>query len=84
MNQTQEMYGAKDKTMRGEKFYYYRIYDDKEKLNYLKCSLPHSEVEHWLREYEKEHQRYFNPEFIDYLQKHDPEAEIIEVSDISY
>jgi hypothetical protein len=24
--------------------YYYRIYDDKEQLNYLKSSLPHDEV----------------------------------------
>jgi len=84
MNQTQEIYGAKEKSMRGERFYYYRIYDDKEKLNYLKSSLPHLEVEHWLKEYEQEHQKYFNPEFITFLHAHDPEAEIIEVSDISY
>ncbi|MCZ7614987.1 MAG: hypothetical protein M5T52_15980 [Ignavibacteriaceae bacterium] len=64
--------------------FYYRIFDDKEKLNYLKCSLCHEEVEHWLKEYEKSRQKYFNPEFITYLNEHDPEAEIIEISDISY
>ena len=70
--------------MSKKKLYYYRIYDDKEKLNYLKSSLPHNEVEHWLKEYECSHQKYFNPEFIHYLHEHDPEAEIIEVSDMSY
>lgn len=83
MTQTEELYRV-EKKMKGEKLYYYRIYDDKEKLNYLKSSLPHCEVEHWLREYEREHQKYFNPEFITFLHAHDPEAEIIEVSDISY
>lgn len=72
------------KNMSKKKLYYYRIFDDKEKLNYLKSSLSHEEVEHWLKEYEKTHQKYFNPEFINYLHEHDPEAEIIEVSDISY
>jgi len=70
--------------MSEKKLYYYRIYDDKEKLNYLKSSLSYNEVEHWLKEYENAHQKYFNPEFIHYLQEHDPEAEIIEVSDMSY
>ena len=70
--------------MSKKKIYYYRIFDDTEKLNYLKSSLQHEEVERWLREYEKTHQKYFNPEFITYLHEHDPEAEIIEISDISY
>lgn len=70
--------------MEEKKLYYYRIYDDKEKLNYMKSSLPHSIVEKWLRKYENTHQKYFNPEFIGFLHEHDPEAEIIEVSDISY
>jgi hypothetical protein len=73
-----------EEKMSEKKLYYYRIYDDKEKLNYLKSSLPHNEVEHWLKEYERDHQKYFNPEFIHYLHEHDPEAEIIEVSDMSY
>ncbi len=72
------------KKMGDKILYYYRIFDDKEKLNYLKSSLPHSQVEHWLREYERTHQKYFNPEFIHFLHEHDPEAEIIEVNDISY
>lgn len=67
-----------------KKFYYYRIYDDREKLNYVKSTLPHDEVEHWLKEYERTSQKYVNPEFIHYLHEHDPEAEIINVSDLSY
>ena len=70
--------------MADNKLFYYRIFDDKEKLNYLKSSLSHDEVEKWLKKYENEHQKYFNPEFINFLSKHDPEAEIIEISDISY
>ena len=70
--------------MADNKLFYYRIFDDKEKLNYLKSSLSHEEVEKWLREYESAHQKYFNPEFINFLSEHDPEAEIIEISDISY
>ena len=73
-----------EKNMSNKKLFYYRIFDDKEKLNYLKSSLSHEEVEHWLAEYERTHQKYFNPEFITYLHEHDPEAEIIEISDISY
>jgi hypothetical protein len=75
---------GKRKIMNHKKMYYYRIFDDTEKLNYLKSSLSHEEVERWLRDYEKTHQQYLNPEFIDYLREHDPEAEIIEISDISY
>jgi hypothetical protein len=70
--------------MTDNKLFYYRIFDDKEKLNYLKSSLSHEQVEKWLREYEGGHQKYVNPEFIEFLSRHDPEAEIIEISDISY
>jgi hypothetical protein len=73
-----------EKNMNNKKIYYYRIFDDTEKLSYLKSSLAHEDVERWLRDYEKSHQRYLNPEFISYLREHDSEAEIIEISDISY
>ena len=86
MNLTEEKSAeaSEKRNMSKKKLYYYRIFDDKEKLNYLKSSLSHEEVERWLNEYEKTHQKYFNPEFISYLHEHDPEAEIIEISDISY
>jgi len=70
--------------MEDKKLYYYRIYDDQEKLNYLKSSLPHPELEQWLKEYEEKHQKYFNPELVSFLKEHDKDAEIIEVSDLSY
>jgi len=75
---------GENRNMGNKKLYYYRIFDDKEKLNYMKSTLPHEQVEHWLKEYERTHQKYFNPEFITYLHEHDPEAEIIDISDISY
>lgn len=90
MTLTEESFsGVSEKTgerkiMSQKKIYYYRIFDDTEKLNYIKSSLAHEEVERLLREYENTHQKYLNPEFIKYLQKHDSEAEIIEISDISY
>ncbi len=64
--------------------FYYKIFDDKEKLNYMKSSLCHKELEDLLKEYEQKHQKYFNPEFVQFLKKKDKEAELIEVSDISY
>jgi hypothetical protein len=66
------------------KLNYYRIYDDKEELNYFKSSLSHEEVENYLRSYEKKHNKYFNPEFIEYLREFDNRAELIKVEDISY
>lgn len=66
------------------KLNYYRIYDDKEELNYFKSSLNHEEVENHLRSYEKKHNKYFNPEFIEYLREFDNKAELIKVEDVSY
>ena len=70
--------------MPDQQYFYYKIYDDKEELNYLKCSLPHDKVEELLKEYEQTHQKYFNPEFISFLNERNHEAEIIKVMDISY
>ena len=70
--------------MEKNKLHYYRIYDDQEKLNYLKSSLCHSELEAWLKDYETRHQKYFNAELVQFLREHDKEAEIIEVNDLSY
>lgn len=70
--------------METKQLFYYRIFDDKEDFNFIKSSLPYHEVEKILKTYEKNHQKYFNSELVNYLQKFDPEAEIIEVSDMSY
>jgi hypothetical protein len=37
-----------------------------------------------LKEFEKTHKKYLNKTFIKFLQKSDPNAEIIEVNEISY
>jgi len=88
ITETEEILKAEKKSSgkmeESKKFYYYRIFDDKEKLNYMKSSLEHKKVEKLLKEYEAKHQKYFNPEFIEFLHGKDHDAEIIEISDISY
>jgi len=64
--------------------YYYRIYDDKEQLNFLKSSLKQERIRELLKEYEKNHQEYYNTEFVKFLKEHDSDAELIEVISISY
>lgn len=64
--------------------YYYRIYDDKEELNFFKSSLGHKQIEALLKDFEKTHETYCNPEFIEYLRKKDTEAEIIQVEQVTY
>ncbi|MBN1633812.1 MAG: hypothetical protein JW917_06580 [Ignavibacteria bacterium] len=63
---------------------YYRIFDDKDELNFFKSSLPYEKVMEYMRQYEKEHQVYLNKEFVEYLNKFDKEAELIEVTNIYY
>lgn len=64
--------------------YYYRIFDDKDELNFFKSSLPYEKVIEYMRQYEKEHEEYDNREFVAYLYKFDKEAGFIEVTNIYY
>lgn len=64
--------------------FYYRIFDDKEELNFFKSSLSYEKIRGLMTEYEKSHQEYINRDFIIYLKEHDNEAEIIEVTNIYY
>ncbi len=64
--------------------FYYRIFDDKEELNFFKSSLSYEKIRELMTEYEKTHQEYLNRDFIVYLKEQDPEAEIIEVTNIYY
>jgi len=64
--------------------YYYRIYDDKEQLNFIKSSIEQQRVRKLLKEYENVHQEYYNTDFVKFLKEHDPDAELIEVINISY
>ena len=65
-------------------YYYYRIYDDKEQINYLKSTFEEKKIRKILNKYEKKHQNYYNNEFIKFLKNYDPKAEIIEVVSITY
>lgn len=65
-------------------FCYYRIYDDKEQFNYIKTTFPEKRIRTMLTKYEKTHQEYFNKDFVEFLRKHDPKAELIDVACISY
>lgn len=64
--------------------FYYRIFDDKEELNFFKSSLNYEKIRELMTDYEKTHQVYINKEFIKYLKKFDSEAEIIDVTNIYY
>jgi len=64
--------------------FYYRIFDDKEELNFFKSSLGYEKIRELMNEYEKTHQEYINKDFISYLKEQGAEAEIIEVTNIYY
>lgn len=66
------------------KYYYYRIYDDKEQFNYIKSSFQEKKIRTLLKKYEKIHQEYYNAEFMEFLRKQDAKAELIDVTPISY
>ncbi len=70
--------------MEKKNLFYYRIYDDKEELNFFKSSLEQENISTLLKEYESDHQKYMNPDFVEFLREHDPEAELIEVNNITY
>jgi len=64
--------------------FYYRIFDDKEELNFFKSSLSYERIRELMSEYEKSHQEYDNKDFVGYLKEQDVETEIIEVTNIYY
>lgn len=65
--------------------FYYRIFDDKDELNFFKSSLPYKKIAELLKEFEQSHQEYINYDFIQFLKsKNDDAAEIIEVTNIYY
>jgi len=74
----------KGKNMEENKFFYYRIYDDKEEFSFIKSSLTRKKLEELVKEFEKTHKKYINATFVKYIKKEDPDAEIIKVVDISY
>jgi len=67
-----------------KKIYYYRAYDDKEEKNYFKCSFDHEAIVALVKDFEKTHQEYYNFDFVNFLKEKDPEAELIEITNIYY
>ena len=65
-------------------YYYYRIYDDHEEFNYIRSTFSEKKIRTLLKKFEKDHQIYYNEEFIKFLRKTDTKAELIKVSTISY
>jgi hypothetical protein len=70
--------------MESKKYFYYRIYDDKEEKNYFKSCLDHAKIVALLKEYEKTNEEYFNSDFVTFVKAHDPEVELIEMHNIFY
>ncbi|HTX18175.1 MAG TPA: hypothetical protein VMG34_05890 [Bacteroidota bacterium] len=66
------------------KYFYYRIYDDEDKFNYFRSAFDDKRVRGMLKKFEKGHQEYHNAAFVEFLKEHDPKAELIEVTRISY
>ena len=63
---------------------YYRIYDDKEQFNFIRTAFQEKKIRTMLTKYEKIHQEYYNTDFVEFLRKYDPKAELIDVTSISY
>ena len=66
------------------RYYYYKIYDDKEQLNYIKSTFELKAIRRLLKKFEKTHQEYYTTDFQEALKGLDPRAELIEVMTISY
>lgn len=47
--------------------FYYKLYDDDEKVNYIKTTFEQKRIRQLLQDFEKAHQEYHNSEFIDFL-----------------
>jgi hypothetical protein len=70
--------------MSNKNYFYYRIFDDNEEMDFLKTTLEYEKIMSMMKDYEKKHEKYFNKEFVDFLRSIDTEAEIIEVTNIYY
>ncbi|MGB2869957.1 MAG: hypothetical protein WBD36_16025 [Bacteroidota bacterium] len=64
--------------------YYYRIYDDKEVLNFFKSALDCKRIDELKKEFEKDRRTFTNEEFVNFLRKKDKEAEIITITEVDY
>lgn len=67
-----------------KKFFYYRIFDDQEEKNYIRTSLTHDQITNLVEKYKSDRQKYLNDDFMEFLQKEDPNAETFEITRIYY
>lgn len=65
-------------------YYYYRIYDDKERFDHIRSTFQEKKIRAMLKKYEVRHQEFYNTDFVEFLRKYDPKAELIDVKPISY
>jgi hypothetical protein len=70
--------------MENQKYFYYRLFDDKEEKNYFKCNLDLAEITKRVKEYEKDHEEYLNADFVNFIKEQGAEAELIELRNIYY
>jgi len=63
---------------------YYRIFDDNDEIDFFKSNFEYTKIRELMEEYEKTNPVYSNPDFVNFIKKHDPEAELIKVTDIYY
>ena len=63
---------------------YFKIYDDEGVKSYFKTNLSNEEIEALKKDFEDNHQEYYNNDFIKFIKENDPSAEEIEVHAIYY
>ena len=63
---------------------YFKIYDDEGVKSDFKTHLSYEEIEALKKDFEDNHQEYYNNDFIKFIKENDPSAEEIEVHAIYY
>lgn len=63
---------------------YFKIYDDEGVKSYFKTNLSYEEIGALKKDFEDNHQEYYNNDFIKFIKENDPSAEEIEVHAIYY
>lgn len=63
---------------------YFKIYDDEGIKSYFKTNLGYEEIEALKKDFEENHQEFYNNDFIKFIKEKDPSAEEIEVHAIYY
>jgi hypothetical protein len=70
--------------MKKQKKTVYRIFDDHEEKHYVMSTLTHKRLEKLFEKYKAKAEKVYAQEFIEFLHKHDPKAQEIEVKDFYF